>query len=194
MCLTCSYARFIAMLIFLLCCSVDWVSAQSIPYERLLSIVQSQDIGSAEFPSTSWRKSTPEAIQSYCKSALTRVPRNTLRVGITEEGASDITEMQIEFAHWQLTTIFLNCIELTQEILDRLDVHQEIRAWIKLARLMEHNKTVLNCIVVAGILPPTHDGNYEDNIFGTGNWGIVREWIVAATLKLLEKDCAICDR
>lgn len=174
----------------MLCWSLQSASAQAIPYERLLAIVQSQDIGSAEFPSVQWRKSTAEALHSYCKSALSRVPRDPPRVGLTEEGASDIVDMIFEFAHWRLATIFLDCNELTQELLDTRDVHHEIHSWIKLARLLEHDKTVLSLIVNTGMLPPRNDGSYDDNIFGTASWWTVREFIFYAVLNLL-RSCAM---
>jgi hypothetical protein len=172
---------------FLCCCSIRLVPAQTIPYQDLLKIIQSPDITSAEFPSVPWRKSSAAALLSYCKSALTRVPHNPLSVGITEDGAVDISDMRMEFARWRLETIFSNCTALTQTILDAPSVQQEIGAWIKLTRLFEDDQTALNLIVSAGILRPSRDGSYEDNIFGISNWRTVRVFIFEAILKLLAK-------
>ena len=179
--------RLIMTVFFLCCCSIRLVPAQTIPYQDLLEIIQSRDITSAEFPSVPWRKSSAAALLSYCKSALTRVPHNPLSVGITEDGAMDISDMRIEFARWQLETIFSNCTALTQTILDARSVPQEIGAWIKLTRLLEDDQTALNLIVSAGMLRLSRDGSYEDNIFGIANWRTVRVFIFEAILKLLAK-------
>jgi hypothetical protein len=179
--------RLIMTVFFLCCCSIRLVPAQTIPYQDLLEIIQSPDITSAEFPSVSWRKSSAAALRSYCKSALTLVPQNQLSVGITEDGATNISDMRIEFARWQLETIFSNCTTLTQTILDVRSVQQEIGAWIKLTRLLEYDQTALNLIVSAGMLRPNRDGSYEDNIFGISNWRTVRVFIFEAILKLMAK-------
>jgi hypothetical protein len=180
--------RIIMTVFFLCCCSIRLVPAsQTVPYQDLLEIIQSPDITSAEFPSVPWRKSSAAALLSYCKSALIRVPHNPLSVGITEDGAMDISDMRIEFARWQLETIFSNCTALTQTILDARSVQQEISVWIELTRLLEDDQTALNLIVSAGMLQPSRDGSYEDNIFGIANWRTVRVVIFEAILKLLAK-------
>jgi hypothetical protein len=174
--------------VFFLCyCSLRATPAQAIPYQDLLGTIQSAEINSAEFPSVRWRRSSAVALLTYCNSAFTQIPHNALSVGITEDGAADISDMRIEFARWRLETIFSSCAALTKTILDAQSVQQEISAWIKLSRLLEDDRTALRLTVSAGLLRPSRDGEYEDNIFGIANWRPVRVFIFEAIFRLLAK-------
>jgi hypothetical protein len=156
-------------------------------YERLLAGLQSQDTSSLLGSSARWRRSVAGTLHVDCKAGLTRVVWHSPSVGVTEEGPSDISAMRREFAHWRLTTIFHECAELTQEILSAANAQREIRAWVKLTRLLGDDQAIRTLIEMAGVSPARHDEAGVADLTDTGHWRSMRDAIFDAMLKLLDE-------
>jgi hypothetical protein len=168
------------------CSTVQFAVASTSSYEHLLANLQSQDMRSLEFPSGPLRKSIAETFLADCKVAAAHVPWQAPTEGFTEEGPSDISAMRREFARWRLTEIFGDCAGLTQEILAAKDVRQEIRAWIRLTRLLADEQIIRNLIETAEIRSPPHDGTGE-NAIEISQWRALRNVIFEAMLKFMDK-------
>jgi hypothetical protein len=147
--------------------------------QRLLETLQT--IGTSQFVSSTWRKSSAEEFLGYCKAALARVRYTGPHVGLTEESSSP-AGAELEFARWRLNTIFGDCTEVAHDILDAQNVQREVRAWIKLTQLLEYDETVRKLGASAQLAPSAAD---KDNVFGTDNWRTMRGFIFEAVTKLL---------